>query len=213
MNARTLASSLVLVVSGLGGQTALAQNDHFEFTTAYFGLDFGSVSADANFVAGSGSGAADIDSALAPSLAWGVKNNYAAFAFEYYQADFDINNFNANGTTQAVRDEFKALYYSGYWTPRILTNVHGIVGAGVGFGYQTVEGGIFDRAEDGTFTYKFTLGLEYYLFPRLSVYGTYEALFVGDAEDEARASDTVVDFEMNDFDLSRFAAGVRYYLR
>lgn len=137
-----------------------------------------------------------LDDTTLLSLGWGVQHKQARFVLEYYHATTDTSD----GSTELATD---ALYYSGYWLPTLYRGVKGVLGAGLGYAQQDASGAI--DGKEGDFSYKLSVGLEYQVFPRLSVYGVFEQLNLGDMRDETAI--------ITGTEQQRLALGVNYYFR
>lgn len=143
------------------------------------------------------------------TLAWGLQDEKARFRFEYYYSSLDTAYNGAAGTR-----EFQALYYSGYWTPTVYGPIKAIVGAGVGYGYEKLKDfsdGVDNKSFGGDgWLYKFTLGGEYQVAPRLGVYLSYELAHQHDFDDDYMQGDDRVSRELEQAESSLLHLGVNY---
>lgn len=154
----------------------------------------------------SGHSALDYASSTGYSLGWGIEDQSGRFMLEYYYSAVDIQSPPFEIASDRSRLKTHSLFYSGYWVPNIVWGVKGILGAGIGYSEQTLENAQLGKLRDRSLSVKASVGLEYAVVNRLSIYALAEGLFYGDVKDEAGGADRM----LSDNEQLSYALGVNF---
>lgn len=168
------------------------------------------------------SGVSGVDQALSfastegITLGFGIEDRGGRFMLEYYYANSDIEAPPFAVTDDTATHRTHTLFYSGYWVPDIYWGLKGILGAGIGYGEQTLTNTQAGDLEDRGWAYKFSGGLEYALLQNLSIYGLIERIYFDDLYDQVsvagQGDSAAVSSrrQLQDSEQTRMALGINY---